>query len=220
MNTLELKPTLSSTPELVVHQLRQMILRGELKSDQPLRQDKLAAQLGVSKVPVREGLAQLKAEGLVTYRSNRGAFVTTLTAAEAREIYLMRIALETIALQHAIPKLTKREITRARSALMVIDVEEDRSRWGELNWEFHATIYQVAGMPYLLNTLETLHVNVARYLTLYLDRMAFRTKSQAEHYALLDACEAQDVEQATVILKTHLEDASRTLETFLSDDRQ
>jgi DNA-binding GntR family transcriptional regulator len=219
MNTIRSsKPTsLSSTPEFVVRHLRQAILRGEIKSREPLRQDQLASLLGVSKVPVREALAQLKVEGLITYKSNRGAFVTTLSAAEAKEIYLMRIALETIALEHAIPNLSKTDIARARSALMVIDVEENISMWAELNWEFHAAIYRHAEMPYLLSMIEMLHVNVTRYLTLYLNQMAFQTKSQAEHYALLDACGAGETVRAIQILKEHLLDASNSLEAYLKE---
>lgn len=215
MYTKSASQSLSKTPELAVRHLRQLILRGELKSHEPLRQDKLAAELGISKVPLREALAQLKTEGLVTYKSNRGAFVTALTTSEAKEIYLMRTALETIALQHAIPKLSKTDIARAKSALMVIDVEEDPSRWGELNWEFHSTIYRQANMPYLLSTIEMLHVNVARYLTLYLDKMDFQTKSQSEHYALLEACANGNIELATQVLAEHLLNASNSLEAYL-----
>lgn len=207
--------SLSNTPELVAQHLRQAILRGELKSEQPVRQDKVAEALGVSKVPVREALAQLKAEGLITYKTNRGAFVTGLSPAEVREIYLMRIALETLALEQAMPHLTKTHLARAQSALMVIDVEDDSAKWSELNWEFHAAIYRQAKMPHLLAMIEMLHVNVARYLVLYLDGMQFQTKSQAEHYKLLAACRERDVPTAVSLLKQHLLDASDALQTFL-----
>ena len=176
--------------------------------------------LGVSQIPVREALAQLKAEGLVTYKSNRGAFVTSLSPREAKEIYLMRIALETMALEHAIPNLTKTDLARAKSALMVINVETDTAKWAELNWEFHAAVYQPAGMPHLLSTLEMLHINVGRYLVLYLDGMAFQQKSQVEHYALLKACEDGDIKTAIALLKQHLLDASNSLETYLGKEER
>ena len=213
MNTA--KTSLSNTPELIARHLRQAILRGKLQSQQPLRQDKIAHELGVSKVPVREALAQLKAEGLVTYKTNRGAFVTGLSAAEAQEIYMMRISLETMALEHAIPKLTKTDIARAQSALLFIDAEDDPTKCAELNREFHNALYQPTQMHYLLSTLEMLHVNVGRYLVLYLDQMAFQTKSQAEHYAILDACRAGDCETAMQILTDHLLLASQQLQTHL-----
>ncbi len=206
---------LSNTPELIAHHLRLAILRGELKSRQPLRQDKLAADLGVSKIPVREALAQLKAEGLVTYKSNRGAFVTALSPTEAREIYLMRMALEAIALEQALPKLGRRDFVLAHSALLSLDAEPDPARWAELNWEFHAALYAPAAMPHLLGTLQMLHVNVGRYLVLYLDRMAFQTQSQAEHYALLAACQAGDLTDAQTVLTAHLQAAADALIAYL-----
>ncbi len=208
-------PSLTNTPELIARHLRQAILRGELKSRQPLRQDKLAADLGVSKIPVREALAQLKAEGLVTYKSNRGAFVTALSPTEAREIYLMRGALEAIALEQALPKLGRRDFVLAHSALLSLDVEPDPARWAELNWDFHAALYAPAAMPHLLGTLQMLHVNVGRYLVLYLDRMAFQAQSQAEHYALLAACQTGDLIHAKAVLAAHLQAAADTLIIYL-----
>lgn len=208
--------SISNTPELIANHLRQAILRGQLKSQQPLRQDKLAQELGVSKIPVREALAQLKAEGLVTHRTNRGAFVSVLSSGEAKEIYLMRIALETMALEHAIPNLVKTDIARAQSALIVIDAEDDPMKWAELNWEFHASLYQSAKMPHLLSTLEMLHVNVGRYIVLYLDKMEFQAKSQSEHYTILNACKAGDTETATQLLTQHLLDASDSLGNYLN----
>ncbi|MGB0385448.1 MAG: GntR family transcriptional regulator [Ardenticatenaceae bacterium] len=205
-----------NTQEMIVEAMRQAILRGNLKSHQPLRQDKIAAQFGVSKIPVREALVQLKAEGLVRFKTNRGAFVSALSSSEANEIYLMRIALERIALEHAIPKLTKSDLARAESVLMVIDAEDDPTKWGELNWEFHAALYQPAKMPHLLDMIQILHRNVARYLVLYLADMDYQSKSQTEHHAILEACREQDIEQAVTLLQGHLHDAGQNLVTFLA----
>ena len=216
MNTLKTQRNpVSNTPDLVAQQLRQAILRGQLKTDQPLRQDRLADDLGVSKIPVREALAQLKSEGLVTSKSNRGAFVTSLSPEEAAEIYQIRATLETMALTNAIPKLTKVDLARAQSALIMIDAEDDPAKWAELNWAFHSAVYAPAGMPHLLSIIEMLHLNVGRYLVLYLDGMAFQQKSQKEHYALLEACKNREVETAIRVLEQHLSDASSSLESYL-----
>ncbi|MEZ4730734.1 MAG: GntR family transcriptional regulator [Caldilineaceae bacterium] len=84
--------------ETIAAALRTDILQGSYKSNAPLRQDEIAARFGVSKIPVREALQQLKAEGLVTFFPNRGAVVSTLSSAEVDEIYAMRIALRNIGL--------------------------------------------------------------------------------------------------------------------------
>ncbi len=217
MNTIRTaRNSVNNTPDLVAQQIRQAILRGQLKSHQPLRQDVLASNLGVSKIPVREALAQLKSEGLVIYKSNRGAFVTSISPEEAKEIYRIRIALETIALTEAIPKLTKTDLARAQSALIMVDAEEDPAKWSELNLEFHNALYEPAQMPHLLSIIEMLHINVGRYLVLYLDNMEFQQKSQREHYALLEACQKKDIQSAIQLLKQHLFDASHSLENYLN----
>ena len=218
MNTLSPspKPTLVIAKESIADSLRADILRGNLKSGQALKQDEIAAQFGVSKIPVREALVQLKAEGLVNFYPNRGAFVSELSAAEADEIYVMRIALETVVLARAIPHLTVAQLKHAEEILNAIDQEENIAKWGELNWEFHATLYSPASLPRLMDTIKALHTNIARYLVLYLAGMAYQKKSQKEHRAILAACRHGEIEKAVTYLEGHLRDASRHLVAFLN----
>jgi DNA-binding GntR family transcriptional regulator len=203
------------TNQSIADALRVEILRGKLQGGQPLRQDEIAAQFGVSKIPVREALVQLKAEGLVNFYPNRGAFVSELSAAEADEIYVMRIALEKEILARAIPHLTVSHFKQAGEILSAIDHEENIAKWGELNWEFHATLYSPAELPRVMETLRTLHTSIARYLVLYLAGMDYQKKSQREHRALLEACRAGEVEKAQDILDEHLRSASTHLIKFL-----
>jgi len=215
-------PTLSLNPASVVanvsiaDSLRADILRGKLKSGQALKQDEIAAQFGISKIPVREALIQLKAEGLVNFYPNRGAFVSELSAVEADEIYIMRIALETAVLARAIPNLTVAHLKHAKEILDAIHREENIAKWGELNWEFHATLYTPAALPRLMETIRTLHSNIARYLVLYLAGMAYQKKSQKEHRAILEACRHGNTEKAVACLEEHLRGASTHLVAFLN----
>jgi DNA-binding GntR family transcriptional regulator len=204
-----------NTPEYIADALRNAILQGRYQANQPLRQDLLADELGVSKVPVREALVQLKAEGLVTFLPNRGAVVTELSAGEVDEIFTMRIALETTALERAIPNLQSSDLIRARGVLEILDEEAAPTQWSELNWEFHATLYQAAGLPRLLATIHTLHNNVARYLIIYLDRLAAQDFSQQEHWAIFRACKNQDINAANRLLTAHLCKASERVIAFL-----
>jgi len=205
-----------NTPEYIVGALRNAILQGRYKANQPLRQDQIAEKFGVSKVPLREALVQLKAEGLVTFMPNRGAVVTELSAAEVDEIFTMRMALEATALERAIPNLRSADLIRAKSVLEIIEEEEDRSQWSELNWEFHAILYQAAQLPRLLNTIQMLHNNVARYLIIYLDRLSAQDISQKEHRAILSACRKADIETANRQLANHLRQACQRLMAFLT----
>ena len=210
------QPSPTVTNQTIADALRADILRGKLQGGQPLKQDEIAAQFGVSKIPVREALVQLKAEGLVNLYPNRGAFVSELSATEADEIYVMRIALEKEILGRAIPFLTVAHFKRAGEILAEIDREENIAKWGELNWEFHATLYSPAELPRVMETIQTLHTNIARYLVLYLAGMDYQKKSQREHRALLQACRAGDVEKAQEILEGHLRSASTQLIKFLN----
>ena len=206
----------NNTSEWIANVLRTDILKGQRKSKEPLRQDEIAVQFGVSKIPVREALFQLKTEGLVTFSPNRGAAVSDLSPTEVDEIYTMRIALETVALQRAIPHLTIAQLSRAEEIIKAIDQEPDITRWGELNWEFHATLYAPAGLPRLMEWVNTLHVNVARYLVIYLVDLDYQTVSQDEHRTILEACRQGYIEAATAHLTRHLQAASDQLMAFLS----
>lgn len=215
-NVSRLQQRPGNTPELIVTVIRNAILQGRYKANQPLRQDQLAEELGVSKIPLREALVQLKAEGLVTFMPQRGAVVSELSANEVEEIYAMRIALESVAIGKAVPRLSTSELIRAQSVLEIIDSEPDKSQWGDLNWEFHATLYQAARMPLLLNTIQTLHNNVVRYLIIYLDRLSAADQSQKEHWALLKACRGRKIADAARILESHLKQAAARLVAYLS----
>lgn len=205
------------TAELIANSLRADILHGKLKSKQALRQDEIAAVFGVSKIPVREALFQLKAEGLVTFAPNRGAVVSELSPAEVDEIYTMRIALETVALRRAIPHLTVARLAQAETILQTIDQEKNAARWGELNWEFHATLYEAANLPRLLEQVKILHIQVARYLIIYLVGLDYQSASQREHREILEACRRGNIEAAVAVLEQHLRSAADQLITFLKE---
>lgn len=207
------------TTETIANALRNEILLGTRKSNTPLRQDEIAARFGVSKIPVREALQQLKTEGLVTFYPNRGAVVSVLSSAEVEEIYIMRIALETVALQRAIPHLTIADLARAEALLTTLDQEPQVARWSELNWEFHALLYRPANLPRLLSWMSTLHTNVARYMVLYLAGMDYQATSQQEHRAILAACRQGQSDQACDLLRRHLQSAADQLVQVLQQSK-
>ena len=204
-----------NTAGLIADALRTAILQGKLTAKQRLKQDEIAAEAGVSKIPVREALLQLEAEGLVTIYPNRGAIVSELSIGEIEEIYIMRVALETVTLARAIPHLSSSDFARAEGILNAIDQETDPLRWSQLNWEFHATLYQPANLPRLLQTVENLNANVARYLTLY-RTLNYSINSQREHREILDACRRRDIDIARASLEIHLKESESALISFLN----
>lgn len=200
-----------STPDLVAQALREAIIDGLYEAGQPLRQDEIAAQLGLSKIPVREALRRLEAEGLVALYPNRGATVAPLVAAEAQEIAEIRVALEVLALRLAVPNLRPRDLRQAQDLLDDLDNEHNPARWGALNRDFHTTLYLPAQRPQLLALVATQHLRFDRYMRVVLASMQHQAQSQMEHRALVAACAQYDIQAATVILQHHIEAAAQLL---------
>src|SRR5262245_50899657 len=123
-------PIKRTIADQVAELIRQRILSGQLKGGQPIRQEHLAAELGVSRIPLREALKQLAAEGFVTIASHKGAVVAELSIAEVEELFDIRLRLETWLLQLAIPALSERDL-----AALDRNLDEQRRpdilpRWG------------------------------------------------------------------------------------------
>ena len=216
----EASQRLSSTPDTIAASLREAIRSGWFKDGQHLRQDELAAELGVSKIPVREALRLLEAEGLVRLPPNRGAVVASLSSREAQEIVEIRVALESLALQRAIPNTDVRVVPHATDVLDNLDRETDVARWSGLNWEFHATLYQPADRPRLLELIRQQHVHVDRYMRIILSTLGHQDRSQREHRALLSAYQRRSTDRAVAILTQHIEAAGVLLLAFLRQREQ
>lgn len=221
MNLHELAANIQqrSTPDLIADALREAILQGIFQEGQSLRQDEIATQFGVSRIPVREALKQLEAEGLVTLHLNRGAMVSVLTDVEAQEICEIRSALEVKAMQLAIPKLKEADLAKAAVILEATDQATDAGTLAKLNWEFHATLYATAERPRLLTLIKTLHVNCDRYVRVQLAQTDYQDLSQKEHYQILAACQTQDSKAAIRLLKRHIDTAGEQLVAYLQRKR-
>ncbi|AHY45601.1 Transcriptional regulators [Rubrobacter radiotolerans] len=204
-----------TTQSMVVGGLRDAILSGVLVGGQPLRQDEIAEQFGVSRMPVREALRQLEGEGMVSFYPHRGAVVSELSQEEVLEIIEIRVALETMALRKAFPLLGEEELRLAEDVLRSIDEEENLvSRWGELNWRFHATLFSPADRPRLLSIVKAQHTAFERYIRVHLVLSDYENP-QREHYELLDTCRRKDLDGALQLLSTHIQNTGKTLLSHL-----
>ena len=194
---------LSNSSTQIAEALTDEILKGNLAPDEKLNQSELADRFGVSKIPVREALHRLEADGLITFQSNGSATVSTLSLAEVEQLYLMRIALETLLLRRALPNLAPVDLVKAENAMRLIDHETDAYQWMKLNWDLHFALYSPADLPVVLDTLAKLYINTTRYYVV-LELFEYQTRSQEEHRAILDACQNGDGETACKLLEAHL----------------
>jgi DNA-binding GntR family transcriptional regulator len=200
-----------STVDRVEEWVRRGLIRGEYAPGAWLRQDDIAAELGVSKIPVREALQRLAAASLVTFEPNRGALVRPLTAADAEEIFALRLAIEPELLRRAIGRQTIVDFATAELALT-----SDSRTLTEANWEFHRALYHAASWPRALTTVETLHAAVAPYVLLYSQGLGGGAHSDAEHHELLELCRAVDTRSAVRVLRAHLRAAAEAVAGYLS----
>ncbi|HKS66215.1 MAG TPA: GntR family transcriptional regulator [Candidatus Acidoferrales bacterium] len=208
----------------VADRLRESILRGEFQEGQQLRQDAIAATFQVSRIPVREALRQLEAEGLIKIIAHRGAVVSSLSSEEIEELFEIRAVLECEVLRLSIPNLTEADFQRADEILRVYEkalwMQGDVGSWGRLNSQFHALLYGRANRPHFMSIIRQINNNGERYtgLQLYLTRAFERAKK--EHRQLLQLCRKRDVEGACALLKQHIQTAGRTLKETLQQRRE
>lgn len=203
----------------VVEVLRQRILGGQIQAGQALRQIAIAAELGVSQIPVREALLQLAAEGLVDFIPHKGAVALALTAEEIRELSHLRSLLETDLLRAAIPNLTPAHLQQASAVLddfeALLDSGHEVSRWGELNSQFHTIIYSAAQRPASMQMVENLQRKSDRYIRLQLSLTGWIPQAKKEHRKLLSLCQNQETETAVALLDQHIQDAGDAIANLL-----
>ena len=197
--------------EQVANVLREAIADGSLADGTTLRQDDLALRFGFSRMPIRDALRQLEAEGIVQIHPTKGAHVARMDATEIREIFALRDLLESQALNLSVPTLGSEKLDEAAQVLARIDAEPDVARWGVLNRTFHLALYSACGNARLLGLIEAHHNAADRYVRMLLSSLDYRGVSQAEHRELLAACRKRDTAEAVRLLKKHLCDGMETL---------
>lgn len=203
-------------PAGLLARLRHEILRGGLEPGLPLRQDEIAARYGVSKIPVREALLQLVAEGLVSFQPNRGFTVAGLQPDEAEEILEIRAVLECQAIRDAMPMMTDRDVGRAAEILDHAEAADELDRWSDLNWEFHATLYAPAKRRRLLDLIRQVSNPTDRYIRILIANANYRGRAEREHRAILSACEMRNAQAAAALLDQHIRQTGVLLAAFLN----
>ena len=199
-------------------ELRQRILAGALPAGTQLRQDALAAELGISRIPVREALVQLEAEGLVTILPHRGAVVAELSPDEVTELFELRALIEPALLQRSAPRLTARDYAELHGILAEYGAElraQHVARWGELNTRFHMLLYRHAGRPRSLAMAESLLRSCDLHTRLQLQYTNGQERAEEEHAELVRLCGAGRIAEACALLRSHIEYVGCALDALL-----
>ena len=183
--------------------LSERIVTGQLPAGEKLRQDHIAREFDTSHVPVREALLRLEAHGLARSEPRRGTRVSALDPAEIREVIEMRVALEVLALTHALPRHDAASLTAVEEARTACDAATDMVTWDRCNRRFHLALLAPCAMPRLIAAIEDLHITAARHMfAFWQDR--WTPRPDGDHAALIAATQAQDLPLACDLLRRHL----------------
>ena len=203
-------PLTQTTSSAVIQLLRQSLDRGRWSPGEPLRQEEIAAELGVSRVPVREAFFQLQAEGLVQVVPNKGVYVRSLSADNLSELFRLRRLLEADVLGDAVPLHTPLTLNRLETIQAALDKARTVADWLAGDREFHEALYAPAERPETMTIIRRVRFVVDRF---YFSRLKPSTRAQGwheEHHALIRAVRRRDAKTAARLLAAHLEETERS----------
>lgn len=209
-----------SLSEEVADTLRDMILVGDLRPEQRVTQEELAALLGVSTMPVREGLLRVAHEGLVEASPNRSFRVVRVSRQDIRDIYWMHSVLAGELTARACLRqvnegsLVERLIVEQK-ALDAAIAARDADTMEAVNWRFHAQINQAAGAPRLLHMLKSTLRLIPRHFYALVEGWA--PVSRSGHQAIIGAIESRDAAAARIAAIEHVEEAGQLVIAHFSD---
>ena len=211
-------PDRNTTAKVVAGMLRDQIQQGGLAPGIRLRQNEIAERFGVSTTPVREAFAQLQAEGLVRIDPHRGAVVFRPTVEDLLEYYEIREVLESLAVTHAIERLTPHKAKELSELIDRMRRTTDARRWLRLNDEFHLKLYESAQRPHLSSLIDNLRDASTPYISMFVASRKLSDQANGEHQAILDACTRGDARAAQRAIRDHLRHASGELARQLGAD--
>lgn len=227
--TSRLSPTpaaqLPSLAEIAYQQVRDAILSGAYAAGQPLGQVEIASQIGTSRVPLREALQRLEAEGLVMLRPRRGYVVTSLDPEEIRDIFDIRMLLEERAGYLATLKATPADVAEVEGLLhamdgMSVESSEDAALFAERNRAFHDRMYASSGRGQLCRLMMVLRTNVERYIRIGSRIAGNLERVRDDHYEIFNAFRRGDAQTAGRLCREHCAATCERLIARLQQDEK
>jgi len=209
MYTLRAVAILSSSStrlDSVLEQLRRAILTGEIAPGERLLQVDLARRYGVSRIPLREALRSLHAEGLVVIEPNRGTICRPLEPKDLSDLYAVRTALEQLAIAAASERRVdvRAQTVAMRDEAIAATSSGDLARLIELDAEFHENLAESSGNEHLADALASCWSQIMRAMHVYFRMDVYPAEVWSEHVALAEMIERGDATQAVAALGSHI----------------
>jgi DNA-binding GntR family transcriptional regulator len=194
--------------EWVYDELRTRLLTRQEPAGGKLSLHALATELGVSRSPVHHALTRLVSEGLLTVRPRRGYYVTPVTARAVAEGYDVRLAIELLAAERSVRRLTNAELGRFRDLLSATDAAISHEEWDSANAAFHEYQIDLAGNTLLSRFYRELSVNLMMQV-IRGGRVEGHANLVTEHRNIVDAFAAGDLTAASRAIREHIETGRR-----------
>jgi DNA-binding GntR family transcriptional regulator len=209
-----------SLKELVVDELRSRIIDNRIQLGAALSENTLAADLGLSKTPVREALQQLQLEGLVEVLPQRGSFVFRIGVEQVEQISELRTVLELAACDLAIARNHGELVARMNAVMEEMQNAYDRDdtvSYHKLDGAYHQAFIELCGNPFLIEAFSQVGFRT-QALRSRLSRIAdLNSRSIAEHREMLDCVRSRDVPQLQALLAAHIDQTRLSYLRVLAD---
>jgi len=186
--------------------VRDRLISGELPINSAIRQDALARELGVSKIPLREAFARLERDGLLLSISNRGFFVPPMSVDEAEEVYALRLKIEPEAAARASKMASDGDRQAALEALHAMEHVKlgDRAAAGDLHRAYHMALVLPSHNKITVRIAERLHAVAERYVTKHLEPSGREKRAKREHTAMYKAWAAGQAKTVEGMMYEHI----------------
>lgn len=209
-------PSLMTAQDHAQAYLRDRIISGEIPGGARLKAEELAQRLKISRIPIREALRHLHAEGLVEIRRNYGASVVALNPSDILELFSIRSVLEGLACREAVSRFEKKDLKALDDLLMRMQSKQrDPVTWIERHDRFHHYLCGVARMPRLSQQITLLWNRTLPYMRLYVTTHNDPEPRGLEHRALLDEILSGDGAHAEAAMRNHIVKNGESIVSFL-----
>jgi DNA-binding GntR family transcriptional regulator len=201
--------------EEIADNLREMIMSGELREGDKIKENELCDLMGISKTPLREALRVLSAEGLIRLIPNRGSYVTTPTFEEIKEMFDVMCVLEGACARAAVEKMDDGDLSKLEKLHHRLEEQyrcRDQKEYIHQNNSYHALVQELAGNKTLNQIVNGLRQKILLYRFQSLNLPGRFEHSIQEHRELLAAFRDRDPEQAEMLMKSHLKKQCDALE--------
>jgi DNA-binding GntR family transcriptional regulator len=192
----------------VYSRLQEMILTGTLRLGEQLDERAIAAELNVSRTPIREAIGQLASEGIVEYRPYRGNYIRTFTIKQVNDLFTVRSALEALAIRLAMPKISQEVAEQIHCILERIEValaDGDLAAYSKADRDFHDTILHLTGNETLIDSLQRLGFQIQMIRTIANRDPRVVERTHRERPRIVAALEARDGDLAAKLMEEHID---------------